>query len=74
MKKQFYFIPLIALSLSSCGSINDTFRALECNRQAIDMSTCAIEQNIQAIEEANRVIDENRSQLEAINRTLKESS
>jgi uncharacterized protein YcfL len=73
MKKSIYFLPLLGLLLSGCG-VSETFQALECNRQAIDMSTCAIEENIQAIEEANRVIAENRRQLEAINNTLKESS
>jgi hypothetical protein len=69
MKKFLCLIPL--LSLTSCGTINETMQAMEANKQAIDMSTNAIEENRQAISEANRSIEENRRQLEAINKTLK---
>lgn len=64
----------ISATVTSCGGINETFRALEENRQAIDCSTCAIEENIRAIEEANRGIEENRRQLDAINAALKKAS
>lgn len=74
MKIQLLFFPVIGMAISSCGTINETFNALECNRQAIDMSSAAIYQNIQAIEESNRSIEENRRQLDAINKTLKNAS
>jgi methyl-accepting chemotaxis protein len=61
------------LSLSSCG-IQETFRAMEENRQAIEMSTNAINENIQAIQEANRGIAENRRQLEEINKALQKAA
>lgn len=67
-------IPICGLSLVSCGKINETFEALECNRQAVEMSSCAIYENIQAIEEANRSIEENKRQLDAINTTLSETA
>lgn len=60
--------------LAGCSKINDTMAALECNRQAIEMSTQAICENAAAIEEANRGIAENRRQLEEINKTLKKAS
>lgn len=74
MKKTLFLIPLLGLSLSSCNMINETMSALECNRQAVEMSTWAIQENIQAIQEANRGIDENRRQLEAINKALKKAA
>ncbi|MFV0341201.1 MAG: hypothetical protein ACK5MA_11355 [Parachlamydiaceae bacterium] len=74
MQRNLYALLAISAGLSSCGGINDTFRALEENRQAIDNSTCVIEENIRAIEEANRGIEENRRQLEAINEELKKAS
>lgn len=65
---------LASLSLCSCGSIQETFRAMEENRQAIEMSTNAINENVQAIQEANRGIAENRRQLEEINKTLQKAA
>lgn len=73
MKTIVLSIFLIGTLLSSCGTINETMRALECNRQAIDMSTAAIDENRQAVEEANRAIAENKRQLDAINETLKKA-
>lgn len=74
MKKQLLLLPLLGISLTSCGAINETFQALECNRQAVEASTCAIYENAQAVEQSNMSIDENRRQLDAINKTLKEAS
>lgn len=70
MKKMLLLFPLLGAALSGCA-VNQTLRAMECNRQAIDMSTQAICENVQAIEEANRKIDENRRELEQINQALK---
>lgn len=72
--KSIFLIPLCGIAITGCSKINDTFDALECNRQAIEQSTCAIYQNAQAIEEANRSIEENRRQLDAINKTLSETA
>lgn len=68
-------IPCLILGVmaSGCGMLNETFRAMEDNRQAIDMSTMAICENAQAVEEASRSIEENRRQLDAINATLKKA-
>lgn len=74
MKKLLVILPVIGIALTSCGAINESMRALEDNRRAIDMSTQAIEENRQAIEDANRGIEENRRQLDAINQTLKKAS
>jgi len=73
MKKNIVLIPCVGIILSSCG-INDTFQALEANREAVDMSTYAIQENIQAVEAANRSIAENRRQLEEINKALKKAA
>lgn len=73
MQKGFLVFAAFPLALSSCGIINETFDALECNRQAIEMSTEAICENIQAIEAANRSIEENRRQLDAINAELRKA-
>lgn len=59
-------LALMAMTLSGCSMIN----ALQCNREAIEMSTQAICENIQAIEEANAGIEENKRQLERINEVL----
>lgn len=72
-KNSLFFLSMSA-GLVGCGGINETFQALEYNRQAVDRSTCAIEENIQAIEAANRGIEENRRQLDAINEALKKAS
>lgn len=69
--KAILFTLIGTASLTSCGGINETFQAMEYNRQAIDNSTQTIEQNICAIEAANRAIEENVRQLEAINASLK---
>lgn len=74
MKKKMLLIPICGLAFAGCGKINETFDALECNRQAVEMSSCAIYENIQAIEEANRSIEENKHQLDAINKTLSETA
>jgi hypothetical protein len=74
MKGHYLLFPVMGMAISSCSMVNETMRSMECNRQAIDMSTAAICENIQAIEEANRSIEENRRQLEAINKTLKKES
>ncbi|MCB1113535.1 MAG: hypothetical protein KDK62_02140 [Chlamydiia bacterium] len=73
MKKTILILPIIGAVFSGCG-VQETMQNLECNKQAVQRSTCAIEQNIQAIEEANRKIDENRRQLEEINRVLKSTA
>ncbi len=65
---------LLACSLTSCSMIQETMAALECNRQAIDRSTCVIEENIQAINQANASIAENRRQLDAINAVLRKEA
>lgn len=70
MIQRFFLFLLLGGIISSC-SVNKTMRAMECNKQAIDMSTCAIWENAQAIEEANQKIDENSRRLEAINKALK---
>ncbi len=69
MKKLFLLIPAIGACLSGCA-VQQTMRALECNRQAVEMSTQSICENVRAIEEANLKIEENRRQLEAINEAL----
>ncbi len=71
MEKHLLMILASAAVLSGCGTINETIRTLECNRQAIEMSTCAIQDNIQAIEEVNRSIEENQRQIEAVTQSLK---
>lgn len=68
--KAILFTLIGGAALTSCGGINETFRAMEYNRDAIDRSTQTIEENICAIEAANRAIEENRRQLEAINASL----
>ena len=74
MKNLLLLIPVLGIALSSCGQINESMRALEDNRIAIDMSTDAIDENRQAIEEANKGIAENRRQLDEINKTLKKAA
>jgi len=74
MKKELLLSLITGSALSGCTMINETFDALECNRQAIEMSTQAICENIQAIEEANRSIEANRIQIDKINSTLKKAS
>ncbi len=71
--KKLLLIPLMGISLTSCGGINDSMRALEENRQAIDMSTAAIEENRLAVEAANRSIAENKRQLDSINKALQKA-
>lgn len=74
MKKHLLLIPLMGISLSSCNTINESMRALEENRQAVELSTWAIQENIQAIDDANRSIEENRRQLDEINKTLQKAA
>lgn len=69
MNKILLIFPVLGMALSGCA-VNETLRTMQCNQQAIDMSTQAICENIQAIEDANRKIDENRRQLEQINEAL----
>lgn len=66
MKKIWYMLPLLAATLSSC----DISRAMQCNQEAIEMSTEAIYENIEAIEQSNRAIAENKRKLDEINQTL----
>lgn len=67
-------IALVAVCLlSSCG-MQETFRAMEENRQAIEMSTWVINENARAIQEANKGIAENRRQLEEITKTLEKAA
>lgn len=73
MALKLFLLTALAGALSSC-MVSDTMRAMECNRQAIEMSTQAICENVQAIEEANQSIQENRKQLDAINLELKHVS
>lgn len=70
MKKKVILFSLVGLSLTGCSTIDESMRAMEANRQAIDYSTCVINQNTQAIEQDNAAIAENRRQLQAINETL----
>jgi hypothetical protein len=74
MKKLLFILPVLGISLSSCGIIEETKYTLESNRAAVDMSTQVINENTQAIEQANVKIEENRRQLEQINATLKKAS
>lgn len=74
MKSQLFVICLVGVSFSSCTLINTTMNTLECNRQAIDVSTQTINENTRAIEEANSSIENNRRQLIKINETLKKAS
>lgn len=74
MKKQLVLIPLLGVTLSGCGMINETMATLEANREAVEMSTWAIQENAQAIEDANRSIAENKRQLDEINKTLKKAA
>ena len=74
MKVQPILLAVGALGLCSCGQINESMQALECNRQAVDMSTQVICENIQAIQQANQSIEANRRQLDEINSTLKKAS
>jgi len=69
MIKNLGLIALIGVALSGCA-VQNTMRAMECNKQAVEMSTQAICENIRAIEEANEKIAENRRHLEAINEHL----
>lgn len=74
MKKTLLLIPALGAFLSGCSGIQETFRALEENREAIDCSTQAVWENQQAVQEANRSIAENRRQLDVINKTLQKAS
>lgn len=74
MKLRVIFVFILGLSTVSCSKMNETFDALECNREAIEMSSCAIYENMLAIEEATQAIEENKRQLEAINKTLSENA
>lgn len=74
MKKTFLLTPILVAIVSGCGGMQETFRALEENREAIDCSTEAILENQRAVQEANRSIAENRRQLDAINKSLKKAS
>lgn len=69
--KQLFVLTLFACICSSCNSVNEGERAIRCNQQAVQMSTCAIRENIQAIEHSNRAIAENKRNLEEINQMLK---
>lgn len=73
MQNKIILAPLLAALLSGCG-VQETFDALESNRQAIEMSTQAIQENRRAIEAANQKIEENRRQLDEINQALKKAS
>lgn len=72
--KKLLFVTFAGLTLTSCGTINETMWALQNNREAVDRSTMTVDENRRAIEEANRGIEENRRKLEAINRTLQKAA
>lgn len=71
-----YFIiisPLAALLLTGCNMINmvnQSTRAIECNRYAVERSTQAINENIEAVRKSNEAIEENRQKLESITEAL----
>ncbi|MEC7839413.1 MAG: hypothetical protein VX777_05195 [Chlamydiota bacterium] len=77
MIRSLFIFPILALTLSSCGivqkmnnMVDESTRAIHCNRQAVELSTRAIRRNIQAIEESNKAIAENKRQLDEINDSL----
>lgn len=70
MKVQAFLLGASALALSGCSQMDESMRAMEANRQAIEWSTCVIYENAQAIEQVNRSLEENRNQMNAINQTL----
>jgi predicted nucleic acid binding AN1-type Zn finger protein len=72
MKKIILPLSLAATLFSGCG-VRELMQTLECNKEAIQRSTCVIHENIEAIEAANKKIEENRHQLEEINKVLNES-
>ena len=45
MKTMLFFLPIAMICLSSC----EVQRAMDCNRVAIQRSTCAIERNVEAL-------------------------
>lgn len=72
MKNTLIPLATAAVLFSGCG-VRELMQTLECNKEAIQRSTCVIQENIDAIEAANKKIEENRHQLEEINKVLKES-
>lgn len=69
MKKGLLLMPVLMISLSSCGAlrlndlINQSSYAIEENRAAVERSTQVIEQNQQLILQANQAIEANRNHL-----------
>ena len=72
MYQRLFLLLAAGVSVTGCAGINETMQVMECNKQAVNMSTCAIMENTHAIEEANQKIEENRRQLEAINQALQQ--
>lgn len=70
MKVQALLLGASALTLTGCSQMDESLRAMEANRQAIEWSTCVINENAQAIEQVNHSLEENRRQMNAINQTL----
>jgi hypothetical protein len=68
-----FILPVLGIALSGCG-VNETFRALEDNRAAVEYSTYVISENAEAVEQANYAIENNRRHLEAINATLEKAA
>jgi hypothetical protein len=73
MKKLFIFSPLLGMALSGCNMIkmvNESTRAIEYNRYAVERSTEAIYRNIEAVEKSNEAIEENRQKLQSITEAM----
>jgi len=55
--KCLFLVPVTLICLSSCG-VSEAYRAMECNKYAIQRSTCAVEQNIQALDQVTQKLNE----------------
>lgn len=71
MKKFLFLLPIILVSLTSCGTINrmndlvsGSTNSIYENAQAVQQSTAVIQQNQQIINESTRTLQENRSLIE----------
>lgn len=73
MKRTLLWIPALGFLFSGCSGIQETFRALEENRQAVNASTQAIWDNQMAVQEANRSIAANRQAIDASSQAIWEN-
>ncbi len=72
MKKLLILMPIVLLTLASCGTIdrmngliNQSTESIHCNREVIERSTETIRHNGELINQSTRALEEKRHQLDA---------